>query len=334
LELVVGDIANNNHNFSNRITQNNHKTKGSITAIKTQTMFRRRKKDYTSIDSYNPTGATVQATPTRKELSQEDLIRMLHGEIQSAQDKLVSVAKGTFEISIDKDLENKAIRLKKLGFKNAEAVLRLSTETEKATEHNSNVNYLRSIADNAQHYRIKYPMYRYITRSKLDEVCKKYGLYWGSLDDYTGNVPDYALSAIENSGIHDDDIDRVFFYSKDLISRRNRELLYQVEGHFVQPTIGQITRNVELIRKPHHLLESDDFRLYTSAFQRIIAAPKGQMVENLFCLGAEVEKPQYVINDDPIVLRPNYRNNVEGFLIEAAWGPESMDEEIFNPIYN
>lgn len=106
------------------------------------------------------------------------VVQQIHNEFDEAADLLIEQA--------NKVIDDKQQRLKNLGFTNAEGV-------ENLDGHEFSL-----------YYQTKYPLLKFITEATLDRICKKYGLVYKPVENFTGNVPLKNISEMELVQVRDD----------------------------------------------------------------------------------------------------------------------------------
>jgi hypothetical protein len=135
---------------------------------------------------------------------QQALVKEIHGAFDKAASELF--AEPVKPVMPDKTaLKKKAEHLKKLGFKNSEAVKQVESFDSDQADQLEHYEERKATFELAQKYREKYPFLKFITEKQLDGICKKYNLIYCPVENYTGDVPDKNLEEIANSQQIDDD---------------------------------------------------------------------------------------------------------------------------------
>lgn len=132
--------------------------------------------------------------------SQEALVREIHNEFDTAEDRLLEQADKLLkelEVPIMADVERKAERLKKLGFNNSETVKRAEVIGEKISEQNRKLVSTKEQAELIKYYKQNYPFQKFLTEGELKRICNKYGLIFAPVSKYQKDVPNKNLSEIE-----------------------------------------------------------------------------------------------------------------------------------------
>jgi len=108
-------------------------------------------------------------------------IEMVHHDFDTAVDRIMSEVDNILnsEGEINGSL---ADNLAAIGFKNAKGV----KETQ-ALRHEKNEAAI--IAKAIREIQIHYPAHKIITKSEMKDICAKYGLVYGEVRYYTGNIP-------------------------------------------------------------------------------------------------------------------------------------------------
>ena len=189
------------------------------------------------------------------------------------------------------------------------------------------LNAKNSISDKLSklesYYRVKYPLYRFITKERVDKICNKYGLVVGKFKWYNGFVPEEKLLQIEQFRV--DDIDCCKYYEStydfDLGRRISfSELPEEVKRFFATNKNTQCTIKKGIFNKK---------RYYNRVIDgKVMVAPVTQF--NIPD-GYEVNKHKITkVVEDPIILQ----KVKGGYLIVCAWGDEASDSEVINLISN
>lgn len=121
--------------------------------------------------------------------SSTQIVKEIHNEIDSAQDRLLDEAKRIINSysSIDK-----AERLEKIGFIASAAVVENKKRKDILVRS-------KEQADLIEYYKINYPLLKFITEGELDRICKKYRLIYMPIQNYIGDVPEKNLREIETA---------------------------------------------------------------------------------------------------------------------------------------
>jgi hypothetical protein len=236
---------------------------------------------------------------------------MIQREIVEKQDALLSDALSIIQKAAAKDASAKASRLKALGFTSTKEVA--SAEELEKVEKAAKV-----VSDADQEAATKYPGFKFISKDVMTEVCAKYGLVLGGVDRYKGEVPDWALAAIERSGV----VKKAFEGQRlstrlGMVGDALKSFSVWVDSHsFVGEPTGWA--------RDHY--SKDGYRIVERS-NLLIAAPAKEMVVHPY---EKVENGRIIQVKDPIVC-------VEvsgGYVVLAAWGEEGQDPRVFNSNLN
>ena len=258
--------------------------------------------------------------------NQKITAEMIHADFYDEAKKLLVQAQEQIQLlslnktaKINENLEKKAKKLKLLGFYKAALVKQVAELKEyNRIQERQSENVKREI-DILMYFQSKYPQYKYIPESSVKKLCEKYGLIYGSVADYIGNIPDKNLHDIESFKISD--ADKAYLRDKgswqSLISyeemmrirdQRQRSRMFDPAG---------LTSGSALFGD----------HTYTQVAPLEIAAPPEDFNKD----GKVVEDHQLKNKvEDPIVLQPVFYNNTKGYLIVTAWGDEAKDELVIN----
>lgn len=231
--------------------------------------------------------SAVPAINVRKE------VQTIHDEFDIASDKILEAANKIVN-PVNKELEEMADKLKKAGFFSS----RLLLDVQKSK---SAVELTLYKAEIVKKYSQKYPNYKFIFEEQITEICEKYGLIFGSVSNYTGDVPKKNLDEISNFKVNDED---VYFVIRS--------------AHASE----KIIPSSEVAR-----YNTSDFYTHVTKIPFKICAPRSDMklkpnqtVEGVFIK----EVP------DPIVLH----YVLDGYLIVTKWGLEASDPLTINEKHN
>jgi hypothetical protein len=259
--------------------------------------------------------ATQKAT-TPKQTTNE-IVLEIHDTFNTEVERLMLEARQSIEADVNHTLINDANKLKSLGFFNAketkigeveaDALSKIEKENTKKAETIKAINYFSQ----------KYPLYKFITEESILKICTKYGLIYGEVSKYIGNVPKNKVESMLKFKLNEND------YSYTI--QRNRSYSRSSEW---------ITVNFKEGTSLYHS-ESDTKYYWFKKKNFIIAAPLKDFDTN----GMEVEKFKLIEKKvipvpDPVVMQPVLYNNIEYYLIVTAWGEEASDVDVVNQIMN
>lgn len=128
---------------------------------------------------FNLINKTVQSV---KELQKPiATVEEIHREFDSASERILEEANAILEKESSKDKEE-IRKLKELGFIKLNSVKELEEEEEKKAEATKNAELI-------SYYKKQYPNNKFISKTEVERICKKYGLIMGSSSDYIGEIP-------------------------------------------------------------------------------------------------------------------------------------------------
>ena len=219
------------------------------------------------------------------------IVEQIHSEFNNASDNAIIEAKKILN-SIPKTSED-IETLGKIGFTNAKSVLL----NRHARQSRSNAE---SEAKAILYWQQNLPTHKFIMEKQIIEICEKYGLVWGSISRYIGDIPAKNIKEINN------------FHLNNPVKKEDRRIIsfenYDPENIWMATTF--------LLSFPPK--EDADYK---------ICAP----VKDMQMYNSHIDdKTKQVVDDDPIVLYPVK----DGYIIVSAWGGESNDEKVVNQKMN
>ena len=263
--------------------------------------------------------------------NQNAIVQEIHDTFYSEVDRLLAEAGIKLSSDTNKtDVLAKADRLSMLGFNNAKEVsvatkerIRLSGIERVNTEKG---NLIEAI----NYFSFKYPQYKFITEASVKKICQKYGLIYGQVSLYKGEVPDKNLAEIEKLSIKEEDFVfeqepnwRMSLFgrqiNKNLIGyeERAKHLIFH-EGLLTDRALGNY--GFEAMQ--------ECVRLVGNKAPLEIAAP----IKDFDTRNMEVKdfKLSPIEVPDPVVLHPVMFKGIKHYLIVTAWGLEGTDELVVN----
>lgn len=259
-----------------------------------------------------------------------EVIEEIHKNFYTEVDKLLANAKIANSLDTDKqDLIDKCERLKKLGFTNTKEVKEAEQEIKRLQalrqENESKKNLIQAI----NYFSFKYPNYKFITEESVSNICSKYNLVYGTIDRYTGTVPNKNLKHIEDFKI--DENDECFIKQKRITDHGFRDFVF-----FDSFITFKKAKEIEQINddKSNDLISShpNRFKEEITKCSLEIAAPLSDFNTN--GMYVEQNKLSKIEIPDPIVLKPVIFNSQKYYLIVTAWGDEASDELVVNEKFN
>ena len=298
-------------------------------------LFRRSLLDDTSNPKWK---AIAYEQPTKNELSKltiQQVIEKLHSEFMTSEDEFIKIREVerlnmiNNPVVITKD-EEYGMDLHKMGYLKAKGSINPRVVQSKLALHEDKIKAIEEVSKLIEQYRIKYPLHKFITVRTLYKICLKWGLAVGSVNDYIGDVPERCLKSIMSGPNTDSLITKVAERGSNIIlNPYNRHDLID-EKLFMDEIYGAEKP------EPYHDGSGGNWRTKSVALENtnlgrvdFICANKELFSDERLCYMAG-EPSRILPDNDPIHLRPVYG----GFLILAAWGPESNDSDVVNPVTN
>lgn len=261
------------------------------------------------------------------------IVQEIHKEFFTASDKILAEAVSILENGETNDIA-KGKRLKKIGFVN-------TREAKLSTTKDAQINGTIEAAKVIEKFRVKYPLYKFITEDVVEQICKKYSLVKAPVKNYKGFVPLKNIQVVESFTVNKSDLPSDAIRIKKCWGLGLSSLLW-----FANPIRVHKMINMEVI-------PVDDPILRMSSNNCIEETPKGRIwieeydlinrSEMMICAPAKdfdlkgLKKNKYSFRSsthievpDPVVLQPVKG----GYLIVTAWGDEASDEIIVNQINN
>ena len=277
-------------------------------------LFKFKKKEKLAIDVF-------------REKSVNDLIDEIHETFYTEVDKLLEEANiKTPESLVDKAIFEKGEKLKSLGFVNTKEVAYKESISSKVSDINYENQKKEGLKKAIKYFSEKYPQYKFITEDSIKKICDKYGLIYGDVSHYIGNVPDENLQHIINFKVEENDL---------VYEHRSKNYEYRIEEFgklittkdFLRIIAKETHHNKYNIRVSSLIGLSRDYKPATL----LIAAPKKDFnLQDRVVFNNKITTPV----KDPVVFHPVSFEDDIYYLIVTAWGKESSDELIMNPKYN
>ncbi len=137
--------------------------------------------------------------------SEQELIEEIHNEFDTAPERILQQALSIIneqqnsKVSLESEIEDKAIRLQNLGFVKNGLVNKLGEIQERNRQKDLIINMEMKMAEGIQYYARTYPFLKFLPVSELDRICDKYGLVYAPVGHYKMPVPDKNLKEIEDA---------------------------------------------------------------------------------------------------------------------------------------
>lgn len=272
-------------------------------------MFSKKKE----VNEFKPSdNVVIETTEVVKEKTVYELVEEIHDTFFTEVDRLLKSANEFNSLETNKqELIDKHDRLQSLGFTSSKEVKEASGEIKRLEELRKENKKKEELIDAINYFSFKYPQYKFITEGSVKKICQKYGLVYGSVDKYIGEVPDKNLKHIEDFKIDEDDEAWVKFIGN------NRSRV----------ATSLIISKKDIPEEQDNTINGIDFFVRYDKESLEIAAPLKD-----FNMEKSVVKDQKIQNEvpDPIVLKPVIFNKTKHYLIVTAWGPEASDELVVN----
>lgn len=239
--------------------------------------------------------------------SNNDLIQEIHTSFETEVDYLLEFSKEVSPAVTDKQhLIDKHKRLSKLGFTHTSEGSKAKEELQRLSEVERDNKEKEKLHKAINYFSFAYPQYKFITEDSVNKICKKYGLVFGDVSYYIGDVPEKNLEQIERFKIKEKDEcwesresfmsgeEKIFYCSKKECEARDLSYMYEFYKDY--------------------FLSSEKSKL------KIVASVKDFDTSRMEIKGYELKQIP-----DPIVLQPVIYENERYFLVVTAWGLETQD---------
>ena len=305
---------------------------------------------------------TLVMEPKQPQKTEEELIKEIHNEFDTAPERILQQALSIIseaqnsKVSLESEIEDKAIRLKNLGFVKNGLVDKLEKIEERNRQKDLIINMEMKMAEGIKYYAQTYPFLKFLPISELDRICDKYGLVYAPVKHYKMPVPDKNLQEIENAQplkssdvqpdvvtrtYYDDSYNRKWGYNKvkellggnsftddeirELAKKHNIPLLYNSTRDFFWKAARKILSDGDMCITKEVVETSSRSGLF-------IAAPKDHF--DLTGLTFDKKKGYFQttiqIKKDPIV----FRYVKGGIQVLSKWGLEADDPALQMEILN
>jgi len=206
---------------------------------------------------------------------------------------------------IAKEVQNeveKRERLQKLGFVN--------TKTNE-------IGLDAEIAEQITKLSERYPLYKFLTKKQINILCEKWGLVYGPIDKYKGEIPDKNLKEIEDFNV--DERYLVIIYNSKL-----ENIHWNINDHMDEfnPKDQQKLLRGEKIGNPNSWEYSINSLNEIKTERMTIIAPLNMFKKKGMTISKHELKRKPIKNDDPIVI-VKIKKGIYGVM--TAWGAEATD---------
>lgn len=261
------------------------------------------------------------------------VVQQIHKEFDIAGEQLLAESLAIIE-KAEKVDENKAYRLDGVGFSNNPLI-------KKVKEIEEEIRTPKQIAETVLKYKNNFPAYKYISKSDVEKICKKYNLVHGNTEQYIGFVPEKNLMEIETfKNLNRIRNEKRFYINEIYFSYRTVEPLQckHIEDFLKVNNSCVIADSIEHVNR---FLSRDMHNGYANVSLTInkhtelpifdICAPKKDMISNdKYAKLKGLFGTTFKYIPDPVVLYP-----VEyGYIIVTAWGDEASDPLVTNEQMN
>lgn len=231
-------------------------------------------------------------------LTEQQIIEQIHNEFFTEVDRLLEYCGIQKSMTTEEEAAlDKSERLSELGFHNS-----LAHEKAEPVRQAAKEDYLKSeLKEAIEYFSNKYPQYKFITEDSVRKICVKYNLYYGSVRNYIGDVPEKNLIEIENFKVDDNDM---YFIEQSIYGGQYVRLYNEYKGNWWN-------------------LDREGF---------VIAAPITDFKLNKNTTITD-RKISFSV-PDPIVLQPVMYKKKTYYLVVTAWGAEASDELVVNQKMN
>lgn len=261
---------------------------------------------------------------------ESELIKRIHRDFDTEVDNILRearVARPT--VDIKNDIEDKAKRLKRLGFSNSLSVTELQKLEEERSKRYQEQKKKDELVEAVNYFSFKYPNYKFITEERIQKICKKYGLVYSDVSNYIGDVPEKNIRHIEKFSI--DDKDKI--YEIQLYPR------YSTKSHLVG--IEKINEIRSILNSScnfydHHVMKIEglEYRIFNrpSYRPRISSSSPLVIAANIKDFKKGTVSVNYQLQDvpDPVVFHKVCYKDTQYYLIVTVWGDEASDELVVN----
>lgn len=305
---------------------------------------------------------TLVMEPKQPQKTEEELIKEIHNEFDTAPERILQQALSIIsdaqnsKISLESEIEDKAVRLKNLGFVKNGLVDKLEKIEERNRQKDLIINMEMKMAEGIKYYAQTYPFLKFLPISELDRICDKYGLVYAPVKHYKMPVPDKNLQEIENaqplksSDVQPDVVTRTYYddsYNRKWGYNKVKEVLGG--NSFTDDEIRELAKkhNIPLLyngnrdffwKAGRKILSDDDMCITKEVVETssrsglFIAAPKDHF--DLTGLTFDKKKGYFQttiqIKKDPIV----FRYVKGGIQVLSKWGLEADDPALQMEILN
>jgi len=176
---------------------------------------------------------------------------------------------------------------------------------------------------------LKFPSFKILHSTVINEICKKYGLFFGTIDRFIAEIPKKNAEEILKN----------YNYLESIISKDDE--IYEIHystffNRYKSKTISKEKfinehglDNFDLLKKAKKIkLSKTNYEYYPAPIKIKVLAP----LKDFDLKGTKIKNNKIVKKvEDPIVVG-KISNKL--WIVLSAWGPESNDVNIFNEFNN
>lgn len=108
------------------------------------------------------------------------IVKQIHESFSNGEEQIMAQVREVLKNAEDSEVKGRADKLRALGFTNAKPVVDLSDEA---------IAKAKLLENRKKTYDRIAPQYKFITQEKLDEICERFGIVYGEINRYTGDIP-------------------------------------------------------------------------------------------------------------------------------------------------
>lgn len=269
--------------------------------------------------------------PTIPQKTTREIIEQIHEDFYTEVDKLLAEANITVEVDVDRDIINKSNDLKGLGFHNTKEVKRGQQEYDTLNSAKVENEKKKELIEAITYFSQKYPHYKFITEDSVKKICNKYGLVYGEVSRYLGEVPDKNIKDMQRFKVDHEDKN---YTCTNYMFREERVTNISYKSY---------KEHMEYLKRERESYSpGDSYRSIVHPFgyrkdsydssPLEIAAPKSDFnLEGMEIKDFKLTKKEI---PDPVVLQPVHYKGKKHYLIVTAWGLEASDELVVNEKMN
>ena len=219
---------------------------------------------------------------------QEVTVKDIHNAFYSAQDELLRPL-----VEVDVDPGNQGSNLKKLGFNMHPKVLAWENAVRQVNENRRSMNAMGALVH-------LYPDIKFITLTQVNALCTKYGLVFGPINRFVGDIPQKNINDM----------------LKFSIAREHRCSIVELPMSSGLSGFGGSTRKIA-----YELGGKTNRGNVTPAPMEIVANREMFRASDMIQMGNQLVQR----NPDPIVLMPVCYASEMLYAVVTAWGEEAKD---------